>query len=135
MFHQISILYLILNSVLYFKSGMTMSVASLMKNYLSSRDQVFHLEKEYHLGQSLQLNWNELQANAYLMKHKLRELDEAMLTGEFGPAKSFYLSKEDIEDTRVFEFIKKMPKGAALHTHHISLGQWYQFRYLSISWP
>ena len=99
-----------------------MSVASLMKNYLSSRDQVFHLEKEYHLGQSLQLNWNELQANAYLMKHKLRELDEAMLTGEFGPAKSFYLSKEDIEDTRVFEFIKKMPKGAALHTHHISLG-------------
>ena len=122
MFQKISSLFLILNSVFYFKSGMSMSVASLMKNYLSSRDQVFHLEKEYHLGQSLQLNWNELQANAYLMKHKLRELDEAMLTGEFGPAKSFYLSKEDIEDTRVFEFIKKMPKGAALHTHHISLG-------------
>ena len=126
MFQRISFLFVILNSVLYFKSGTSLSVSNLMKKYLSSRDQVFHLEKEYHLGQNLQLNWNELQANAYLMKHKLRELDEAMLTGEFGPAKSFYLSKEDIEDTRVFEFIKKMPKGAALHTHHISLGQCYQ---------
>ena len=39
-----------------------------------------------------------------------------------GPSKSFYLSKTDIENSPVFQFIKKMPKGAALHTHHISLG-------------
>ena len=98
------------------------SVADLMKNYLQSRDQIFHLEKKYHLGSNIQLNENELKANNYLMAYKLRELDEAMLSGDFGPAKSFYLSKPDIESTEVFRFIKKMPKGAALHTHHISLG-------------
>ena len=116
------VLFLLTFASLLNKISSGISVTDLMKNYLRSRDQVFHLEKKYHLGSNTQLNWNELQANNYLMTHKLRELDEAMLSGDFGPAKSFYLSKPDIESTEVFRFIKKMPKGAALHTHHISLG-------------
>jgi adenosine deaminase CECR1 len=94
----------------------------LMKEYLSIRDQIFNNEKAKYLGSSNTLDSDETQANNKLMKYKLKELDEAMLTGDFGPARSFYLTKQDIESSGVFNFIKRMPKGAALHTHHISLG-------------
>ncbi len=56
------------------------------------------------------------------MEAKLQEIDEAVSTGEFGPSKSFFLSKASIESSKVFAFVQAMPKGAALHTHHISLG-------------
>jgi hypothetical protein len=56
------------------------------------------------------------------MRSKILELDAAYEKAEFAPAKSFFLSKEDITNSEVFKFIREMPKGAALHTHHISLG-------------
>ena len=71
---------LIIISLLKYASGY--SVVNLMKDYLSSRDKIFHREKSCHLGQNIQLDWNELAANAHLMKHKLRELDESMLSGK-----------------------------------------------------
>lgn len=94
----------------------------LMQNYLSKRKEISLKEQQNHIGNDLNLSYFESKTNEKLMKAKLEELDEAMLTGSFGPAKSFYLSKADIESSSVFQFIKKMPKGAALHTHHISLG-------------
>lgn len=124
MAHRIVIFVLHLGMKINLASGH--SVAGLMKEYLTLRERLLFEEKASYLGQNLPLDWNELSANSVLMEHKLRELDEAMLTGDFGPAKSFYLSQPDIESSEVFHFIKEMPKGAALHTHHISLG--------SISW-
>ena len=56
------------------------------------------------------------------MRSKILELDAAYEKAEFAPARSFFLSKEDILTSEVFKFIREMPKGAALHTHHISLG-------------
>lgn len=93
-----------------------------MKEYLSKRKEISVKEQQNHIGNDLKLNYYESKANEKLMADKIQELDEAMLAGTFGPAKSFYLSKSDIEASSVFQFIKKMPKGAALHTHHISLG-------------
>ena len=62
------------------------------------------------------------------MRYKIQELDAAFETSdvEFPPSKSFFLSRANIQDSEVFKFIRQMPKGAALHTHHISLGpiQW-----------
>ena len=94
----------------------------IMKNYLVQRENILKNEQKSHLGNDITLESHEIKVNKKLMEHKLKELDEAMLTGDFGPSKSFYLSKTDIENSPVFQFIKKMPKGAALHTHHISLG-------------
>ena len=93
-----------------------------MKNYLSQRNKLLKKEQENHLGSDMTLDGFEVKANKKLMEDKLKELDDAMLTGDFGPSKSFCLSKTNIENSQVFKFIKKMPKGAALHTHHISLG-------------
>ena len=94
----------------------------VMKNYLVQRENILKNEQKSHLGNDITLESHEIKVNKKLMEHKLKELDKAMLTGDFGPSKSFYLSKKDIESSAVFQFIKKMPKGAALHTHHISLG-------------
>ena len=94
----------------------------IMENYLAQRKNILKKERNNHLGNNLTLTWYEIKANKKLMENKLKELDEAMSTGDFGPSKSFYLSQTNIEKSPVFQFIKKMPKGAALHTHHISLG-------------
>ena len=61
-------------------------------------------------------------SNVHLMKNKILELDLSFEKAEFAPAKSFFLSRDDIQNSEVFKFIRGMPKGAALHTHHISLG-------------
>ncbi len=124
-----------------FKADMSggYTVQSLMKDYLNVRDNIFEREKvrfnhllriwskcdnvqDDHLGSDVSLDWDELQANNQLMKWKSKELEEALVSGDFGPARSFYLSKSDIEASKVFAFLRAMPKGAALHTHHISLG-------------
>ena len=113
----------------------------IMKNYLVQRENILKNEQKSHLGNDITLESHEIKVNKKLMEHKLKELDEAMLTGDFGPSKSFYLSKTDIENSPVFQFIKKMPKGAALHTHHISLGsiKWIvsnlTYWYVSINFP
>ncbi|XP_034234311.1 adenosine deaminase 2-like [Thrips palmi] len=39
---------------------------------------------------------------------------------DFPPAHSFFLMKPRIEQSRVFQFIKRMPKGAVLHAHDLS---------------
>ena len=56
------------------------------------------------------------------MKNKILELDLSFEKADFAPAVSFFLSRDDIQNSEVFKFIREMPKGAALHTHHISLG-------------
>ena len=118
--HQIIIIFIVLS--LSTKFGISTPVDNLVKDYLESRSRIFNIEHKTSLGQDLTLEWTELKVNSILIKEKIKELDEAMNSGDFGPAKSFYLSKPDIEKSPVFQFIKKMPKGAALHTHHISLG-------------
>ena len=91
-------------------------------DYKTLRNKILNREFDQHLGQDLYLSEPEIKVNNILMIRKLQELDEAIKTGEFLPAKSFYLSKENIEKSKIYQFISKMPKGAALHTHSISLG-------------
>lgn len=97
--------------------------ASDLDDYLAQRKEISLAEQQNHIGHDLMLSEREWKVNEILMRHKLQELDNSMFTGEFAPSKSFYLSKTDIESSEVFQFIRKMPKGAALHTHHISLGK------------
>ena len=40
----------------------------------------------------------------------------------FPPARNFYISKEHVESTALFELITSMPKGGALHIHTAAMG-------------
>ena len=57
----------------------------IMKNYLVQRENILKNEQKSHLGNDITLKSHEIKVNKKLMEHKLKELDEAMLTGDFGP--------------------------------------------------
>ena len=49
------------------------------------------------------------------MKMKLEEIAEGRRTGYYPPAVHFFKSKEVIENSDVFKFLKKLPKGIKRH--------------------
>ncbi|XP_023047860.1 adenosine deaminase 2 isoform X2 [Piliocolobus tephrosceles] len=69
------------------------------------------------LGGPLVLNTKEEQANERLMMLKIAEMKEAMKTLIFPPSMHFFQAKHLIERSQVFNILRMMPKGAALHLH------------------
>ncbi|KAL4833627.1 hypothetical protein H8958_002848 [Nasalis larvatus] len=74
-------------------------------------------EKMMRLGGPLVLNTKEEQANERLMTLKIAEMKEAMKTLIFPPSMHFFQAKHLIERSHVFNILRMMPKGAALHLH------------------
>nr|XP_011738261.1 adenosine deaminase 2 [Macaca nemestrina] len=74
-------------------------------------------EKMMRLGGPLVLTTKEEQANERLMMLKIAEMKEAMKTLIFPPSMHFFQAKHLIERSQVFNILKMMPKGAALHLH------------------
>uniref|UniRef100_A0A2K5JMA0 Adenosine deaminase 2 n=1 Tax=Colobus angolensis palliatus TaxID=336983 RepID=A0A2K5JMA0_COLAP len=74
-------------------------------------------EKMMRLGGPLVLNTKEEQANERLMTLKIAEMKEAMKTLIFPPSMHFFQAKHLIERSQVFNILRMMPKGAALHLH------------------
>ena len=56
----------------------------IIKNYRVLRENILKNEQKSHLGNDITLESHEVKLNKKLMEHKLKELDEAMLTGDFG---------------------------------------------------
>ncbi|PNJ08486.1 ADA2 isoform 9, partial [Pongo abelii] len=78
-------------------------------------------EKMMRLGGRLVLNTKEEQANERLMMLKIAEMKEAMRTLIFPPSMHFFQAKHLIERSQVFNILRMMPKGAALHLHDIGI--------------
>ncbi|XP_054552552.1 adenosine deaminase 2 isoform X2 [Talpa occidentalis] len=90
------------------------------------RNQLLMREKMMQLGGQLVLKKEEELANTKLMTLKKAELTQAMKTQNFPPSMHFFQAKSLIEKSEVFNILKKMPKGAALHLH--------DFGILSMDW-
>ncbi|XP_066505761.1 adenosine deaminase 2-A isoform X2 [Hoplias malabaricus] len=69
------------------------------------------------VGGSVVLNDKEKLLNQKLHQLKLQEME----LPEFPPAMHFFKAKPLIEQSAVFSFLQKMPKGAALHVHDFAL--------------
>ncbi|XP_004063024.2 adenosine deaminase 2 isoform X1 [Gorilla gorilla gorilla] len=78
-------------------------------------------EKMMRLGGRLVLNTKEELANERLMTLKIAEMKEAMRTLIFPPSMHFFQAKHLIERSQVFNVLRMMPKGAALHLHDIGI--------------
>ncbi|CAG9837714.1 unnamed protein product [Diabrotica balteata] len=95
---------------------------SCISQYLKTRENVVKEEIQCAIGYNLELNEKENIVNEYLMKHKYKELDEGFLDPQnFLAGNHFFKVKDKVENSKVFEFIKKIPKGASLHSHDTAM--------------
>ncbi|XP_063073130.1 adenosine deaminase 2-A [Engraulis encrasicolus] len=77
------------------------------------REQLMRQEASMQTGGSVVLNAAEQKLDAYLHKLKVQE----MALDPFPPSVHFFKARPYIEKSPIFQLIKKMPKGAALHLH------------------
>ncbi|XP_037796782.1 adenosine deaminase 2-like [Penaeus monodon] len=95
--------------------------------FWEQREMMMQLEETDILGHNLKLTEAEMKANEVLMASKAEEIGGAFENNlNFPPAKNFMTVIQDIEASSVFQFISRMPKGAALHLHSSSMA--------SVSW-
>ncbi|XP_069759809.1 adenosine deaminase 2-A [Narcine bancroftii] len=87
----------------------------------NDRDRMMKAEQFEFMGGNLLLTNKETKVNDILMKIKTKEIAEGMETGKFPPAMHFFSAKELIKQSTVFNILRKLPKGAALHLHDYAL--------------
>ncbi|CAG9855716.1 unnamed protein product [Phyllotreta striolata] len=90
--------------------------------YLKKRDRLVLLDKNFSVGSQIKFTQREAIVNEYLMKLKKEEMDRGFARPErFLPCNHFFTSREKIERSKVFQFIKAMPKGGSLHSHDLGM--------------
>ncbi|MBN3319018.1 ADA2 deaminase, partial [Atractosteus spatula] len=85
------------------------------------RAKLFQQEDFLRTGGNIVLMEAELNVNKYLQTLKEQEVADCRISGKFPPAMHFFRARSLIEESRVFKFLQKMPKGAALHVHDFSI--------------
>uniref|UniRef100_A0A8D0X6S9 Adenosine deaminase 2 n=1 Tax=Sus scrofa TaxID=9823 RepID=A0A8D0X6S9_PIG len=85
------------------------------------RNRLLMREKMMQVGGQLVLQEEEERANGRLQALKEAEMQEAKRTGIFPPSLHFFQAKGLMEKSAVFNILKKMPKGAALHVHDFGM--------------
>mgnify|MGYP005983757957 FL=1 len=89
-----------------------------LADFWDDRNTLLSNEASQLLGSSIQLTEDEQKVNDILMNLKFQEYDEGFLDpSKFLPSIHFFHSKAAIEQSEVFKFIQKVPKGASLHSH------------------
>ncbi|XP_008576481.1 PREDICTED: adenosine deaminase CECR1 [Galeopterus variegatus] len=113
-------------ALLHLLLAVAVSFFGLALSMDKTREQLVTEEKMMRLGGQLVLQKQEETANEHLMMLKKAEMLQAMKSEVFPPSMHFFQAKHLMEKSRVFDIIKKMPKGAALHLH--------DFGILSMDW-
>ncbi|XP_063833031.1 adenosine deaminase AGSA-like [Ostrinia nubilalis] len=93
--------------------------ASVIPNkYNAERNELLTQEDELFLGGKLKLTEDEENVNDILMHWKREEVDESFANPEnYNFSKHFFRYRNDVSKSKVYQIIKKMPKGAVLHVH------------------
>ncbi|XP_071100163.1 adenosine deaminase AGSA-like [Haliotis cracherodii] len=90
--------------------------------YNRQRQSLIQAEQSRRFGSSYVLNVGEKKLSRILIEAKQREFNTSRVNGTiFPPSVSFFKTKPIIEKSQVFQIIRRMPKGGALHTHDSSI--------------
>ncbi|XP_037798810.1 adenosine deaminase 2-like isoform X2 [Penaeus monodon] len=89
--------------------------------YWGERERILAQEQVAILGQDQVLTAEEQVVNSLLMKAKMLEMDAGFESLNYLPAKNFLAVREQIEASDVFQIVRMMPKGVALHLHDTTL--------------
>ncbi|HPQ67965.1 MAG TPA: hypothetical protein PKW95_02475 [bacterium] len=90
--------------------------------YRAARAKLTDADCATRLGADLSLTEKEQAVDEYLSTLRSRITLAHMLEHNFPPAKMFYQVKTQIEEDWVFQLLKTMPKGGALHVHSSASG-------------
>lgn len=97
-------------------------VTAVNCDFWIDREEFIKNEELKMTGYDSPLTTKESQVNEVLMAIKHAEYDAGIADpSSFLPAQHFFKSRGKIEQSAVFKFIKKFPKGAALHGHTTAL--------------
>ncbi|XP_059048949.1 adenosine deaminase 2-like [Achroia grisella] len=89
-----------------------------VNSYIMNRSNILAEEYESSLGGRLVLNEDEEAVNKILMHWKEEECEESFKHPQyFNFSKHYFTYKNEIYKSKVYQIIKRMPKGAALHLH------------------
>nr|XP_021189481.2 adenosine deaminase 2 isoform X1 [Helicoverpa armigera] len=96
----------------------SLDARSVPDNYNEERRALLDEETITAVGGKINLNEDENKANDVLMRWKMRELNDSYINPQhFNFSKHYFSYKKDIEDSKVYQIIRRMPKGAVLHVH------------------
>ena len=105
--------------------GFLCTACSSYKNqdqYSTLRDKLVAHHKSQSFSHDMVLNPQEAHLNELLSNIQTTAIDHYKETHYFPPARNFFGSKEHVESTEIFNILKIMPKGAALHVHTSAMG-------------
>ncbi|XP_044750740.1 adenosine deaminase 2-like [Coccinella septempunctata] len=96
---------------------------STTEDYVSERNNILKKEENLFLGSSLQLDERESKLDSHILDLKSNELKLSYQNSQdFLPKKNFFESKKDIDNSKIFKILKKLPKGHSLHSHLLASG-------------
>ncbi|CAH2052299.1 unnamed protein product, partial [Iphiclides podalirius] len=91
---------------------------SILNRYSEDRISLIEGELEMQLGSGLTLSDEEVEASEILMHWKRTEVDESFRDPQtFNFSKHYFAYRDDISRSKVYQIIRRMPKGAVLHVH------------------
>lgn len=94
----------------------------VFQQYLERRAALMAADSALYFDHQIQLSPSEQQLNRLLQKEQSKCLTHYKDTHFFPPARNFYQSKQHIEGTKIFQVLRKMPKGGILHLHQLAMG-------------
>ncbi|KAG5897485.1 hypothetical protein JTB14_031109 [Gonioctena quinquepunctata] len=102
-------------------SNMSDCVASESGDYMDERNRILKTEKYKFIGGHDPLSEKETQVNKLILRDKKSELTAGYENiTNFLPSQHFFQAKSRIDKSKVFSTMKKIPKGASLHTHFLA---------------
>ncbi|XP_013397015.1 adenosine deaminase 2 isoform X2 [Lingula anatina] len=97
------------------------SIAVNNGTYLQQRAKLLLTEHSMRTGGKIELTDKEKTVNTVLMNHKSEEIRHGKKTGFYPAALHFFYSKAYIEDSEIYDIVRRMPKGAALSLHDVTM--------------
>lgn len=90
--------------------------------YTKTRQALISYEQSHEFGSAVTLNDQESAANTIIMKAKNKEINEGLISPHtFNPSHHLFSVLDQISKSKLFQILKKMPKGGVLHAHDTAL--------------
>lgn len=93
-----------------------------LDQYLQKRQALMQQDSQLYFDYAISLSEKEQALNEQLVGLQKKMIQRYKDTHFFPPARNFYQSKTHIEETKLFQILKEMPKGGILHLHSGAMG-------------